>query len=83
MPPFVLQAIAIFQLLLKVSPVAVEVYDNICDWFKRLFAGGIITVDQQRALMDWADAHQAATLAGEVPPEFTVESDPPPPSVNG
>jgi hypothetical protein len=76
MPPFVLQIIAILQLLAKAGPDLAALYEKARDWFTMLFKGGIITREQQQALMNWADAHEKAVLAGEVPPELQVEPDP-------
>lgn len=76
MPPIVLTIIGIVQLAIKYAPEAEQVYEKAKALFQMWFEGGVITAAQQQALREWADAHQAATLAGEVPPEFTVEPDP-------
>lgn len=36
-------------------------------------------MEQQGLLMTWADEHQAAVLAGQKPPELTIDPDPPVP----
>lgn len=76
MPPIVLSIVAIVQLAAKFAPDAKALYDEARTLFGNLFKGGLITTAQQQQLMDWADAHQAATLAGEIPPELTVETNP-------
>lgn len=68
------QIISYVTLSLKAAPAAKELYDEAEALFQSLFEEGVITVEQQNALNAWADAHQAATLAGTVPPEFTVEA---------
>lgn len=74
MPPLVLAIIGFVQLAIKAAPASKQVYDDGKALFGSLFAGGLITQAQQATLMQWADAHQAAVLAGEVPPELTVEA---------
>lgn len=76
MPPFVLLAIQLVQLAVKYAPEAEKAYENAKRLFEMWFAGGLITIEQQAALHDWADQHQAATLRGEVPPALLVEPDP-------
>lgn len=76
MPPLVLQIIGILNLITLATPEAIKVYDRAKDLFNTLFAGGLITKAQQELLMNWADQHQAATLAGEIPPALQVEPDP-------
>ena len=73
MPPIVTSIIAIVQLAIKFAPEAENAYAEARDLFKMLFAAGLITVGQQKILMDWSDAHQAATLAGTVPPELQID----------
>lgn len=73
MPPLVQTIIAFVQLAIKAAPVATEVYTQGKELIRTLFKSGLITVEQQNRLMQWADAHQAATLAGNVPPELQVE----------
>lgn len=41
-----------------------------------LFEGGAMTVEQQNSTHAHIDAVQAAVLAGNVPPAWTVEADP-------
>lgn len=67
------QIVSYVQLAVKAAPQAKELYDEAKALFTSLFSAGLITKAQQDAAMSWADAHQAAVLAGEVPPEFTVE----------
>lgn len=76
MPPAILAVISIVQLAIKAAPQAVEVYNKARELFKMWFDGGFITKAQQDELRSWADRHEAATLAGEVPPEFQIEPDP-------
>lgn len=74
--PLVLQILQGIQLASTSAPQVVRIWDNAKLTFSMLFAGGLITAEQQAALMQWADTHQAETLAGFVPPEFLVEPDP-------
>lgn len=76
MPPIVLTIISLVQLASKAGPAAQEIYVQARALIGWLFNGGMITIAQQLELRTWADAHEAATLAGEVPPELTVEADP-------
>lgn len=69
----VLQIINFVTLALKAAPAAKDLYDEAKSLFQELFNEGLISAEVQNNLMTWADAHQAATLAGTVPPEFTVE----------
>lgn len=73
MPAIALQVISFVQLALQAAPAAKGLYDEAKKTITSLFEGGLISAAQQNALMSWADAHQVATLAGEVPPEFQVE----------
>jgi len=65
--------ISLIKLAAGAAPAAKQVYEDAKTIFAALFAGKQITAEQQDALMKWSDAHQAATLAGQVPPEFVVE----------
>jgi hypothetical protein len=76
LPPLVLTIIGIIQLVVKYVPEAKKIYDQARELFNMMFAGGMITAAQQKVLMDWADAHEAAVLAGEIPPELVVDPDP-------
>lgn len=76
MPPIVLTIVSIITTAAKFAPEAKQLYAEARGLFDKLFKGGLITVEQQAALMAWAEAHEAATLAGEVPPELTVEPNP-------
>lgn len=76
MPPIVGTITAIVTLAAQAGPVAAEIYaqaKRLIDW---LFNGGLITLEQQEKLKAWADAHEAATLKGEIPPALQVEPDP-------
>ena len=73
LPPIVQTTLAIIALAVKYEPQAEEVYKNAKILFQMWFSAGLIDAATQNALNDWADAHQAATLAGEIPPELTVE----------
>ena len=76
MPPIVLSIVTMLQLSAKFEPIAASVYAEARSVFQRLFSGGFFTAKQQMDLMDWCDAHQAATLAGDIPPELVVEPNP-------
>lgn len=76
MPPIILTILPILQAALAFAPDAKKIYESARTLFKMWFDGGLITLAQQQALRDWADAHEAATLAGQTPPELTVEPDP-------
>jgi hypothetical protein len=73
MPELALQIITYVQLALKAAPAVKELYDEAKNLFQSLYQKDLITLEQQNQLMTWADAHQAAVLAGEVPPEFQVQ----------
>ncbi len=73
MAPLIQQIIGYIQLAMKAAPALTEIYDEGKALIASLFTAKLITKDQQDALMTWADAHQAAVLAGEIPPEFKVE----------
>ncbi len=60
----------------KAAPEVEQIYIDGKALVNSLFVSGLITKEQQDAYMSWADTHQAAVLAGEVPPEFKVEPDP-------
>lgn len=65
--------LAFIALAIKAAPAVKQVYDDGKALVQSMFQEGEITKEQQDALISWADAHQEAVLAGEVPPEFTVE----------
>lgn len=76
MPALVISIVSLIQMASSAAPAASKLYKEAKALFTMLFKGGLITVEQQQSLMSWADAHQAAVLAGEVPPEFTIDPDP-------
>ena len=76
MPPIILTIVRIIQLAIKYAPQSAKVYDEARKLIAMWFSGGMITIEQQQALMQWADAHEAATLAGIKPPELTIDPDP-------
>lgn len=76
LPPIVTQIMAIIQIALQFAPAAASAYDRAREVIKLWFDGGVITYEQQRKLMDWADKHQEDTLAGRTPVELVVEEDP-------
>lgn len=76
MPPIVLQIISMISLAAKAVPELEKLYEQARALFSTLFAGGIITKEQQDSLMGWANAHEEAVLEGKVPVEFTVEANP-------
>jgi len=73
MSPLIEQIISFINLAIKTAPAAKQVYEDGRALVDALFLGKLITKEQQDSLMQWADAHQAAVLSGEVPPEFKVE----------
>lgn len=75
MPPIVTTVIGIIQLASQYAPIASQVYEEARKLIKMWFDGGLITAEQQASLMSWADNHQAATLAGVVPPALVVDPD--------
>ena len=74
-PPIVVQTLSILNIALQFAPVATGIYEKARDLFQTWFAGGLITAAQQAELMNWANNHQAATLAGQRPPELIVDAD--------
>jgi hypothetical protein len=77
MPPIVLTIVGFINLALTYAPEVQSIYVEARKLIKMLFQGGLITAAQQIDLMAWANLHQAATLAGQRPPELVV--DPPTP----
>jgi len=80
MPPLVFSIIGYIQLAMKAAPEVKAVYDEGKALIDELFKQGLITADQQNALNQWADAHMAARLAGQTPPEFDVQKLAPAPA---
>jgi hypothetical protein len=78
MPPLATAILGFIQLALAAVPVAEKVYAEARKLILMLWEGGIITLDQQLKLMEWADAHEAATLAGQKPSELVIDPDPVP-----
>ena len=76
MPPLVLRIIGLINLVAASGPQLTKLYEQARELFAMMFQGGLITAAQQEALKSWADEHERATLAGEIPPEFQVEPDP-------
>lgn len=78
MPALFLQILSYISLAAQAAKDAKPIYDEgraiIASWFK----AGLITKEQQGAAFSWSEQHQADTLAGKVPVEFTVEPDPAP-----
>ena len=70
MPALIAQIVAYIQLAIKAAPGIAEVYAEGKNLIQSLFSSGLITKEQQDALMSWADEHQAAVIAGDVPPEL-------------
>ena len=64
--------VSLVQLAVQAAPDVVTVYNDAKQLITALFTGGQITAAEQDALNAWATAHQAATLAGQEPPEFKV-----------
>lgn len=75
MPQIILTIISIVKLAVKYAPEAKAIYEEARKLIAMLFAGGLITIEQQALLMTWADAHEAATLAGQVPPELVIDPE--------
>ena len=76
MPQLVLAIANAFSLAVKLAPEVSTAYQEIRKVWDLLFSGGLITLAQQQELYDWANAHEAAVLGGQVPPELKVEPDP-------
>lgn len=80
MPAFLLNILPYLSLASR-APAALadlaKFWQGIRDYFQMLFSGGMITKEQQQALMDWTRQDQEAALRGEVPVSLTVEPDPP------
>ena len=76
LPPIVLTIVGIIQMIAKYAPEAKSIYDEARKLFSMLFAGGLLTAEQQAVLMNWANAHETAVLNGERPPELVVDPDP-------
>jgi len=76
MPPIILAVIPFIEAAIKFAPDATKIYEDARNLFAMWFHGGLITIEQQDRLRDWADNHETATLSGITPPEFTVEANP-------
>lgn len=61
------------QLAIAAAPSAEKLVVEGKKVIQDLFENKLIDVATQQKYMDWADAAQAAALAGERPPEFQVE----------
>lgn len=77
MPAAVLLAIQAAQALLTEFPQIEGLAADIQRFFAGLFSKGVISVDQQNQVKEHVDAVLAAIESGNIPPEFTVEPDPP------
>jgi hypothetical protein len=64
--------VSLVSLAAKAAPLAETVYADGAKLISTLFSKGVISIADQNAYMAWSDAHQAATLAGQEPPEFVV-----------
>lgn len=73
MPILITQIISYIALAIQAAPTVIKVYEEGKALVTALFTSGLITQAQQEQVMSWCDAHQAATLAGVVPPEFVVD----------
>ena len=79
MVPVIASIISFIQLAIKAAPLAKDVYDDGRALINEMFSTKLITAEQQAELMTWADEHERAVLAGEMPPEFKVEPPAPAP----
>ncbi len=73
MPPLVLAIVSYITLAIKAAPAIKAVYDDGKALIQSLFSANLISEQQQAALMAWADTHMVMTLAGTMPPEFSIE----------
>jgi len=76
-PPLVAAILGFIQLALAAVPVAEKAYADARKLILMLWEGGLLTLEQQQKLMEYTDAHEAATLAGNKPPELVIDPDPP------
>lgn len=79
MPPFIVALLPYISLASRAPAALADLarfWSGVRDEIMKWFAGGLITLEHQRALMDWAKADQAAALRGDVPVALTVEADP-------
>ena len=65
------------ELAIRAEPEAAAIVKAGKKFIKATFGAGVITKEQQNALHAHVDAYQTAILAGQTPPEFLVEPDPP------
>ncbi len=79
MVPVIASIISFIQLAIKAAPLAKDLYDEGRALINEMFKTKLITAEQQAELMAWADEHERAVLAGEMPPEFKVEPPAPAP----
>ena len=73
MPPLVLAIVSYITLAIKAAPAIKAVYDDGKALIQSLFSANLISEQQQAALMAWADTPMVMTLAGTMPPEFSIE----------
>ena len=70
------QILNVLSLLTAAGPVVVGFADACKKLWAMMFAGGLITIEQQAELNAWAEAEEAKALAGQVPDALKVEPDP-------
>lgn len=73
MPQIAILAIQAFQAAITAAPQVEALVVKAKDYLSEMFSAGLITKEQQNALHAHVDSLCAAFLAGNVPPEFTVE----------
>lgn len=72
--------VSVIQAIVKYAPDALKAYTAVKQFIAGLFGAGVISKEDQDKLFAYVDSVLAAHTAGEVPPAWTVEPDPPTPS---
>jgi len=70
-----LSILSFIQLAIQAAPTVERIYVDGKNLIAGLFSSGQISKEMQDDLMAWADAHQAAVLSGQKPPEFLVSTE--------
>ena len=76
MPPIAIEILNYIRLAMAAAPQVKELIIEGRKMVDTLFGVGLITKEQQDACHAYCDEVQRAALAGEVPPELTIEADP-------
>lgn len=74
--PTILLIVQGIQAAVSAAPQVVAIAKSAKDFVTSLFSAGLISKEVQDAIHAHVDAICDAAIAGDTPPEFTVEPDP-------